>query len=196
MDEYADPRAALLRYLRMTREALWWKLEGLDERQVRLPHTHTGTNLLGIVKHALNIEAGYFGPTFGRQWPTPGELVPFEQYVEDPQVDLYATEDETRDGLLDLAGRVAAFADEAIETLPLDTPGRVPWWPPERAEVTLHRIVLHVITDLSRHAGHADVIREQIDGSVGMTASGTNIPDGVDWSAYRAKLTRIAEGFG
>lgn len=188
-----DPmKAILFDYLRRSRTAIRWKLEGLDERQVRLPHTETGLNLLGIVKHCLNVEAGYFGPTFGRAWPTPGELVSEEAFDEDPQSDWFATEDESRDGLLDLAERVAAFADETIASLPLDAPGRVPWWPTERADVTLQQVIVHVLTDLSRHAGHADVVREKIDGTVGMLPHATNVDAGTDWTAYRAKLTRIA----
>jgi uncharacterized damage-inducible protein DinB len=190
-----DPRHVLLTYLRDVREALLWKLDGLSERQVRLPRTPTGTNLLGIVKHCLNVEAGYFGPTFGREFPDAGELVPDDAFDTDPQADWYATEDETRDGLVDLYRRVAAFADETIETLPLDTRGRVPWWPDDRAEVTLQRIVVHVTGDVARHAGQADVIREELDGAVGMLPRATNIPDGADWASYVERLTRIAERF-
>lgn len=193
MDDSDDPlKATLLAYLHRTRTAILWKLEGLDERQVRLPHTQTGLNLLGIVKHCLNVEVGYFGATFGRAWPTPEEIVAEERYDEDPQADWYATEDETRDGVIDLARRVAAFADETIASLPLDAPGRVPWWPEERASVTLQQVIVHVLVDLSRHAGHADVVREKIDGKVGMLPNASNVDEGIDWTAYRSKLTGIA----
>jgi uncharacterized protein DUF664 len=73
-----------------------------------------------------------------------------------PQADWYATEDETKDGLIDLYRRVAVFTDQTIEQLPLDAPGRVPWWRPGAQDVTLQRIIVHVIYDLARHAGHAD----------------------------------------
>lgn len=186
-------KANLLAYLRRTRTALWWKLEGLDEAQVRRPRTDTGLNLLGIVKHCLNVEAGYFGATFGRPWPTPHELVPDGP---DPQADWYARPDETMDGLLDLAHRVADFCDAVILELPLDARGRVPWWPAERAEVTLQQVLVHVIVDLSRHAGQADVVREGIDGEVGMLPGVSNVPEGTDWASYRRRLEAIAAGFG
>jgi len=167
MADLSDAKAALHAYLRGTREDLIWKLDGLSEREVRLPRTATGNNLLGILKHCLNVEAGYFGPTFGRDFPTPDELVPMAAFDEDPQADWYAREDETKDGLIDLYRRVGAFADQTIDELSLDAPGQVPWWRPGAQDVTLQRIIIHVTCDLARHAGHADIIREQLDGQTG-----------------------------
>lgn len=86
-----------------------WKLDGLSERNHRLPRTPTRMDLLGIVKHALSTEVFYFGPTFGREWLTPEELVPADE--ADPQADWYATEQESTAGLVDLCGRVQLFAD-------------------------------------------------------------------------------------
>ena len=186
---------ALLRYLRAAREAVLWKTAGLSERDLRLPRTATGTSLVGIVKHCLNIEAGYFGPTFGRVPPMASELIPFAAYESDPQVDWYATEDESAAALIDLYRRVGDYADATIEELPLDALGRVPWWPPDRGEVTLHRIALHVIEDVARHAGHADILREQIDGATGLNTANSNLPDGYDWPAYVARLTALAEKY-
>jgi uncharacterized damage-inducible protein DinB len=185
----------LLRYLRLAREAVLWKTDGLSERELRLPRTATGTSLLGLVKHCLNIEAGYFGPTFGRVPPMAAELVPFAAYAADPQVDWYATEGETAEGLRDLYRRVGEFADATITELPLDTVGRVPWWPADRAETPLRRIIVHVTEDVARHAGHADILREQIDGTTGLSVANSNVPDGLDWPAYVARLTAIAERF-
>jgi uncharacterized damage-inducible protein DinB len=187
-------KETLLDYLRYAREALLWKAEGLSERELRLPRTPTGTNLLGIVKHCLNVEAVYFGQTFGRTPPMIAELIPFEVYDEDPQADWFATESETAAGLIDLYRRVGDFADATITELPLDTVGRVPWWPAERAETTLHRILVHVTEEVSRHAGHADILGEQIDGVAGLSSRLSNIPE-IDWAAYRARLTAIADKF-
>lgn len=193
--DFTDPAATLRRYLHEARQALWWKLDGLSEREVRLPRTPTGTNLLGIVKHCLHVEAGYFGPTFGRDWPAPDELVPFARFETEPQADWYATEDETAAGLVDLHRRIGEFADETIASHGLDARGRVPWWPADRAEVTLHRIAVHVLGDLARHAGHADILREQVDGAVGLLEDNTNIPDETHWDAYTARLTALAHRF-
>jgi hypothetical protein len=194
MTDLVDPKDALLHTLQAGRDALLWKLDGLSERELRLPRTPTGTNLLGIVKHCLNVEVGYFGPTFGREWPTPDELVPMSAYDSDPQADWYATAGETAAGLVDLYRRVWAFADETVRTLPLDTVGRVPWWREGAQEATLLYITVHVIEDIARHAGHADILREQVDGDVGMDVVHTNIPD-LDWPAYVARLQALADRF-
>lgn len=188
-------KEALRHYLRAAREAVLWKTEGLSERDLRLPRTPTGTSLIGIVKHCLNVEAGYFGPTFGRTLPMADELIPFSAYDSDPQVDWFATESETTAGLVDLYRRVAEHVDATIAELPLDSRGRVPWWPLERGEVTLHRVLVHVIEDVARHAGHADILREQIDGAAGLNSANSNVPDDVDWPAYVAKLTALAERY-
>ena len=185
----ADPKDVLKNYLQGARDTLIWKLEGLSERDQRLPRTPTGMNLLGIVKHAINTEVLYFGPTFGRQWPTPEELVSPDEI--DPQADWYATADESTAGLVDLYQRVQAFADETIDGLPLDAVGHAAHW--GGAEVTLHEILVHKTVDLQRHAGQADILREQIDGATGLLRQASNVPDDIDWPAYLSKLTALAE---
>jgi uncharacterized damage-inducible protein DinB len=195
MSDMNDPKTVLHRYLQACREDLIWKLDALGERDARLPRTSTGNNLLGIIKHCLNVEAGYFGPTFGREFPTPEELVSMEAFELDPQADWYAREDETKDALIDLYRRVGTFADQTIEQLPLDAAGRVPWWQPAKQDVTLQRIIVHVLCDLARHAGHADILREQHDGAIGWQQNSTNIPDDQDWPAYVEKLTALADRF-
>jgi Protein of unknown function (DUF664) len=186
-----DSKAVLKNYLQGARDTLIWKLDGLSERDQRLPRTPTGLNLLGIVKHALHTEVWYFGPTFGREWRTPEELV--SSGDPDPQADWFATAQESAPHVIDLYRRVQAFADEAIDALPLDTIGHVAHW--GGAEVTLHQVMVHTIVDLQRHAGHADIVRELMDGSAGLLRNVSNLPSDVDWLAYTAKLTAIAEQF-
>lgn len=194
MSDWTEPKTVLRRYLQESRQALLLKLEGLGERDLRLPRTPTGTNLLGIVKHCLNVEIGYFGPAFGREWPSPDEIVSGQALDADPQADWYATADETATGITDLYRRVWTFADETIEALPLDAPGRVPWWSERHRDVTLQQILVHVIAELARHAGQADIVREHIDGAAGRRSPGYNLPD-LDWAQYRDRLTALAETF-
>ena len=78
-----------------------------------------------------------------------------------------------------------AFSDATIADLPLDALGAVPWWSAEHRDVTLPRVLVHVIADTTRHAGHADILREGIDGAAGLGVVVTNLPD-VDWAAYVA----------
>lgn len=188
-------KEALVHYLREQRAALLLKLDGLSERELRLPRTPTGTNLIGIVKHCMNVEYGYLGPTFGRTIDDPRGLVPEEAYESDPQTDWFAGEDETVAGIVETYRRVQAFCDRTIADLPLDAPGRVPWWSEERGpDVTLGEIVVRVTQDLARHAGQADILREEIDGAVGDQAPGGNIPE-IDFPSYVDKLTALAERF-
>ena len=189
MDALKD---TLQRYLQMSREALLWKLEGLSERDLRTPRTPTGLNLLGIVKHAANVEIGYFGDTFGRTWE--GRRVSEAALEADPQADWYATEDESAADIVALYREVWTFADETITSRAIDDVGRVPWWPAERSQVTLGTVLVHVLNDLARHAGHADILRESIDGAAGLRPASSNLPDH-DWAAYVAKLEGIASTF-
>ena len=189
-----DLKRHLWRDLQSQRDALLAKVDGLSERELRLPRTPTGTSLLGIVKHATNVEYGYFGPTFGRTLDDPG-LIPEDAYDTDPQADWYATEDESAADVIALYRRVQGFVDETIDEREINATGTVSWWAESRRTATLGRLMIHVTLDLARHAGHADILRESIDGATGMRRPGDNLPQDYDWSAYVAKLTAIAERF-
>ncbi len=93
-------------------------------------------------------------------------------------MDLYATADESREDVVTLYRRATAHVDVTITELPLDAFGRVPWWPQERSAVTLHQILVHVVAETHRHAGHADIVRELIDGTVGLRKDNDNVAPG------------------
>lgn len=190
-----DPKADLHRYLQSARDALLWKLEGLSEYDVRRPHTPTGTNLLGLVKHTAGVELGYLGDTFGR--PS-GEPLPWLGEDAEPNADMWATADESRSSVVALYRRAWAHADATIGALPLDTVGKVPWWPDGKDEVTLHHAVVRVIADTQRHAGHADIVRELTDGTVGMARDNDSMAslDEAWWTEYRTRLERTAREAG
>ena len=187
----SDPKSALRRYLQIARDVLLWKLEGLSEYDVRRPLVPTGTNLLGLVKHVASVEAGYFGETFGRPFD---QALPWLDEDAEANADMWATAEETRADIVDLYHRVWKHSDATIDVLPLDAAGHVPWWPPERSEVTLHQILIHMIAETNRHAGHADIVRELIDGAAGLRADNDNLPDLDDgsWSSYRDRLESVA----
>ena len=149
MSDLRDPKAALLRYLQDARDALLWKLEGLGERDLRLPRTPTGTNLLGIVRHVANVEIGYFGPTFGREWPDPDHplFVSDPDYDADPQADWWVPASVPAAEVVDFYRSVWAFSDATVAELPLDAAGAVPWWSAAHRDVTLHRVLVHVLAD-------------------------------------------------
>ncbi|MGI5428957.1 DinB family protein [Streptomyces sp. CA-179760] len=191
----SNPKADLLRYLQDARDALLWKLEGLSEYDVRRPLTPTGTNLLGLVKHVAGVELGYLGDTFGRPYFVEEPPPPW-WYTRDaePNADMWATADESRERITGLYRAAWEHSDRTIEALALDATGQVPWWPEERREVTLHHILVRVIADTQRHAGHADIVRELIDGGVGLTKSTDNMPQGDQewWEKHRRRLERVA----
>ncbi|MDQ8706552.1 DinB family protein [Streptomyces sp. LHD-70] len=186
-----DPKTDLRFYLQSARDALLWKLEGLSEYDVRRPLTPTGTNLLGLVKHTASVELGYLGDTFGR--PS-GEPLPWVAEDAEANADMWATADQTREFVVGLYHRAWAHADATIEALPLDTVGKVPWWPGGKNEVTLHHAVVRVIADTHRHAGHADIVRELIDGAVGMNKGRENMPsdEASWWAEHHERLERTA----
>jgi hypothetical protein len=181
----------LHRYLKAGRAAMLWKLEGLSEYDIRRPMTPTGTNLLGLVKHLAGVEAGYFGDTFGRPFPDAHELPDVDG---EANVDMWATADESREHIISLYQRACAHSDTTIEELELDSEGHVPWWPADRATPSLHRVLVHMIAETHRHAGQADIVREYLDGEVGMQKGNDNMPesDREYWQSYRARLEEVA----
>ncbi|MCA1823310.1 MAG: DinB family protein [Mycobacteriales bacterium] len=192
--QVADPgaKADLLRYLQGAREALLWKLDGLSDYDVRRPMTRTGTNLLGVVKHVASVEAGYLGDCFGRPFP---QQFPWFAPDAEPNADFWATPEESRTDLVDLYHRVWAHSDATVAALALDTVGEVSWWPEERRHPTLHRVLVHITTETHRHAGHADIVRELIDGAAGLRLEAPLLPTSADdawWESYRERLEQVA----
>ena len=180
-------------YLKAAREALLWKLDGLSEYDVRRPLVTSGTNLLGLVKDVASVEAGYLGDTFGRPFP---QVFPWFADDAEPNADLWATPEESREEIVDLYHRVWAHSDVTVESLPLETIGTVAWWPAERNRVSLHRVLVHITTETHRHAGQADIVRELIDGAVGLREGNENmwLPER-GWAEHRARLEDAAARF-
>jgi uncharacterized damage-inducible protein DinB len=139
------------------RDAVLWKVEGLDDAELRRPMTPSGTNLLGMVKHLATVEYGWFCETFGR----PSEALPFDE--DDPEADMRVNSDETTGDILAFYGRARAAADQVIDEVDLDQTGTS--WSGET--VSMRWVLIHMIEETARHAGHADILRELIDGATG-----------------------------
>ncbi len=168
--------------LREIREVMVRKLDGLAEYDVRRPLTTTGTNLLGLVKHLTLTESRYFGEVFGRPFPQP---LPRWDDLAARGTDLWATEHESRAEIVGRYRRAWAHSDATIAALAVDAPGHVPWWP--RPDVMLFNVLVHVLTETNRHAGHADILREQLDGTVEVAGK-----DAAFWEQRRAQIERAA----
>ena len=165
-----DIKGDLHDYLQGARETLVWKLDGLREVDIRRPLTPTGTNLLGLVKHSTTSFVRYFGDVFSQ----PHEITLAWQTLDaEPNAEFWATPEESRDELLALYRHSWDLADTTITELPLDSTGHVPWW--GDTEVTLHHVLVHLTAETQRHAGHADIVRELIDGTAGLLPQFDNL---------------------
>ncbi|OLZ70816.1 hypothetical protein AV521_12425 [Streptomyces sp. IMTB 2501] len=153
----AGEKQTLHASLNRHRDAVLWKLQGLDDEQLRRPMTPTGTNLLGLVKHLASVEYGWFVETFG------GETEPlwFDPYENE---DMRITPDEATDRIIAFYGRARAAADAMITELPLAAQGHPSW---RDITVSLRWTLVHMIEETARHAGHMDILRELIDGTTG-----------------------------
>jgi hypothetical protein len=171
--------------LRFTRQALVWKLDGLSEYDIRRPLTASGTNLLGLVKHMATWEARYLGEIFGRPYPGP-----LPRWQDADGSDLWVTAEETREQIVGFYQDAWKHSDATIIELPLDAPGHVPWWP--RPNVKLFSVMVHVLADTTRHAGHADILREGLDGRTGVAAGQEQEVDHAARAAHYAKIEQAA----
>jgi uncharacterized damage-inducible protein DinB len=139
------------------RDAVLWKLEGLGDDDLRRPLVPSGTSLLGLVKHLAAVEYGWFCDTFGRET----EPLPFDD--DDPEADLRIEPEETTEEILAFYGRARVAADQVIAELEVEDTGTA--W--SGAAVTMRWVLIHMIEETARHAGHVDILRELIDGMAG-----------------------------
>lgn len=171
--------------LKSIREVLVRKVVGLSEYDIRRPLTPTGTSLLGLVKHLARWEALYFGEVFDRPWPE--APAPWND-TDANRARLWVTEGETREQIVDGYQRVWQHSNATIEALAIDAVGNVPWWP--RPKVYLFNVMVHMLTETTRHAGHADILREQLDGAIGDESSAP--PGGANLQELRTRIEDAA----
>lgn len=187
----SDLKTELHSKLRQARADLLSRLDGLDDYRLRRPMTPTGTNLLGLVKHLAGLEYGYLGDSLG--YPAP-EIM---SWIEDGSIwhngDMWASADESSDYITGLYQRACAHADDAITELDLDAPASVPHWPEARRATTLGVLLIRMIAETAQHAGHADIVRELIDGAP--SADLTEYFGAAFWPTYVARVQAAADSF-
>lgn len=149
-DEKSSLRASLDRH----RDAVLWKLEGLSEEQVRQPLVPSGTSLLGLVKHLAGVEYQWFCHTFG---------VPTEPLETDPIADMTPGSEQLGGEIVALYVRARAAADAVLDRLDLEDVGTA-WF---GEQVSLRRVLVGMVEETARHAGHMDILRELLDGATG-----------------------------
>lgn len=175
----------LHRSLQATRQALLSRLEGLGEYDLRRPMTPTGTNLLGLVKHLADLEYIYLGASFGRPLP------PWD--ASHPDAELWATPEESSESILRLYQRACGHADVTISQLGLGSPGSVAHWDESDRQTTLGAMLILMVWETAQHAGHADIIRELIDGTAGPDHD--QIGTEAAWQRHLAEVQAAADTF-
>lgn len=186
-----DLKQELHRKLQTSRAAIVSKVDGLSEFDMRRPVTGTGTNLLGLVKHLAGIEYGYLGDAFGRPAPEP------IAWIDDGSIwdgaDMWARSEESSAYIRGLYLRACAHGDQTIAELDLDAPGSVAHWPEDRRATSLGVLLVRMVDETAQHAGHADIIRELIDGGAGPDHD--SFGDEAAWHAYVARIQKAADAF-
>lgn len=186
-----DLKAELLSVLQGGRAVMLTKLDGLSEYDRRRPSTPTGTNLLGLVKHLAGLEYGYLGEAFGR---APSERPSW--FRDDPyaEIDMWATPDESSDYIAGVYRQACAHSDRTITELDLDSPGHVEHWADGHRETTLGVLLIRMVAETAQHVGHADIIREQIDGRLGDDEA-TVDADAIFWRDRRSRVQEAADHY-
>lgn len=186
----SGPAADLHQYLQQGRDAMLRALDGLSEYDARRPVVPSGTNVLGLVKHLVGIELGYLVECVGR----PAPPLP---WTVDGSVweggDMWALPTESREYVVGLYRQAWELTDASLAEVALEAPATVPWWPEERRVTTFGHLVTRCVAETAQHAGHADILRETIDGRGGRDHDDMGGPDW--WSSYVGRIQAAADTF-
>jgi len=156
---HATPIETLRGFHKFLRDTLAWKCTDLSEQQLRWSPVESGTSLLAILKHSINTERWWIATAIG------GREVPLDWSAEDPDGDWRLERGDTFESLLALWNAEDLRSDDVLANETLDrTVMR-----PNRPETTysVAWILTHMVEEVARHVGQADIIREQIDGATG-----------------------------
>ena len=148
----ADERGILVAFLDYLREAVLIKVSGVDDDALRRALVPSGTSLLGLVKHLTMVEIAWFPFSFAGAdvWVPSSELEP----------------GDTTDSVVDGYRAAIAVSAEIVAAAPdLDQLCARAKFAPEH--MSLRWVLVHMVEETGRHAGHADILREQLDGQVG-----------------------------
>jgi uncharacterized damage-inducible protein DinB len=157
----ADEREGLLAFLAQQRDVMKLTAHGLTDDQARLTPTVSTLSIGGLLKHVTSTERGWMDTMLQRE-STYGE--------HDYAADFVMTEDDTLDAVIDRYDQVARETEEAVASVAdlgqaVPVPQGVPWYPDDVDAWSVRWVLLHVIEETARHAGHADMVREAIDGA-------------------------------
>jgi uncharacterized damage-inducible protein DinB len=161
-----DERTLLLAYVAQQREAIRIAAHGLTDEQARLVPTRSSLSVGGLIKHVSDTERGWIDMVLQRE--RPGQQAGTDNYLDQFTM---RPDESLADVLADneACGRETEEAILAIADLNQDVPvpKGVPWFPDDVDAWSVRWVLLHLIEEIARHAGHADIIRESIDGATG-----------------------------
>ncbi|MBW0017039.1 MAG: DinB family protein [Mycobacterium sp.] len=165
----ADERSALRAYLAYHQSAYFAVSYGLTDQQARAAPTVSALSIGGLVKHVTGMQRTWMARVAAAPNTAPKDSRSTEKIATDRANEHVMGPDETLAGLLRAFEAQNATSLRLVETADLDAavpvPRDVPWFPPDIDAWSVRWVILHVINELARHAGHADIIRETIDGA-------------------------------
>jgi uncharacterized damage-inducible protein DinB len=165
----ADERSALREYLAYHQSAFFALAYGLTDEQARMTPTVSELSIGGLVKHAAEMQRNWMARVAAAPDAPPRDPRPFDQIAKDFADQHTMRADETLDGLLKTLEAENANSLHLVESADLDAkvpvPQDIPWFPKGIKDWSVRWVILHVINELTRHSGHADIIRESIDGA-------------------------------
>lgn len=170
-----------------------WKCEGLSDAQARTPLTPTGTHVMGLLLHLAVTESQYFISSLGRE--IKNVLIRHVIEAGDARADFLPPPDMTLVDAVNIYRETIVAVDAVFDGVELNSPAVVEWWTKHR-KTTVERLLVHMIAESHRHAGHLDIVREQLDGFVGLRPSAPNIPDLTpdQWEEQNLGLKKLADG--
>jgi uncharacterized damage-inducible protein DinB len=165
----ADERSALREYLAYHQSAFFAVAYGLTDEQARSSPTVSELSIGGLVKHVTAMQHNWMSRVAAAPEAPPKDPRPFEEVAKDFGEQHVMRPDETLDGLLEKFKTENAKTLSLVATADLDAkvpvPHDIPWFPKGVKDWSVRWVILHVINELTRHSGHADIIRESIDGA-------------------------------
>jgi len=165
----SDERSALREYLSYHQSAFFAVAYGLTDEQARLTPTVSALSIGGLVKHVTGMQRTWMSRVAAAPDAPPKDPRSFDEIAKDFADQHVMRADETLDGLLSAFEAENATSLHLVDTVDLDAevpvPQDIPWFPRGLKAWSVRWVILHVINELTRHSGHADIIRESIDGA-------------------------------
>lgn len=162
-------RRTLVEFLKFAQNAFFAAAHGLTDEQARATPSVSALSIGGLVKHAADVQGGWLDRARYAPEPVPPDPRPMEQVMAEYQDQYVMRDDETLAALLEKLKaqneEVLAFFGQADLDVLVPVPHGVPWFPQDLDHWTVRWVAFHLFEELSRHAGHADIIRESADGA-------------------------------